>query len=173
MAQFKASLRPTHVNTSGQEIPDSAYVSNASCPYSITPTTNRTGLLNYSNMHVPGRQDNSTWNRWVAPPQPGAGWGRCSTAPWRRPAAAACSAALEGKVCGMRPPTTTSAYGGRRFFWVAQYAVGQGMYVVPEFHFEQPTLQVGVAPAGRAAPPGCHAAQACPLARQMAQPSCR
>jgi hypothetical protein len=71
IAQFKSSLRPTHVNTTGLDIPDSAYVSNSSCPYTIAPTMNKTGLLNYSNMHVPGRQDNSTWNRCALRPPSG------------------------------------------------------------------------------------------------------
>jgi hypothetical protein len=62
ISQFKANLQPSYVNTTAS-LPDSAYLSPASCPYTTVPTATKAGLLEYANMHVPGRQDASTWNR--------------------------------------------------------------------------------------------------------------
>ncbi len=48
-------------------IPDSAYLSPTTCPYTTNPTATAQGTITTANMHVPGRQDSTTWNRffWV------------------------------------------------------------------------------------------------------------
>lgn len=89
--QFRAAVTPPpSYTTPTTSLPDSAYLSAASCPFTTAPTATKAGALATANMHVPGKQDSSTWNR---------------------------------------------------FFWVVQYAVGQGFYVVADFHFEQSGLQ--------------------------------
>lgn len=65
--QFRASLTPTYTSVSSRASQNTTtvYLANTSCPYDTRATLANRGSLSVSNKHVPGRQDSTTWNRFM------------------------------------------------------------------------------------------------------------